>query len=116
VSPMLRRRMLLVLSGWSRRRVVLHMLRDRAYHVVDGHQAWASDRKACRRSDSSSMETWQRLPQYQDNIGRRKANDRYGSSYEVLNSLEDDSCSAEGELDVLDFKVRIHSSSAAVEG
>jgi hypothetical protein len=89
---------------------------DRAYHVVDGHQAWASDRKACRRSDSSSMETWQRLPQYQDNIGRRKANDRYGSSYEVLNSLEDDSCSAEGELDVLDFKVRIHSSSAAVEG
>jgi hypothetical protein len=54
---------------------------DRAYHVVDGHQAWAFARKACPRSDSSSMETWQRLPQFQDDIGRRKASDRSGSSF-----------------------------------
>jgi hypothetical protein len=35
----------------------------RAYRVVDDYQAWAFARKACPRSDSCSMKTWQRLPQ-----------------------------------------------------
>ena len=51
----------------------------KAYHVADDHQAWAFARKACPRNDSSSKETWQRLPQYLDDIGQRKVNSRFGS-------------------------------------
>jgi hypothetical protein len=37
---------------------------DKAYRVVDDHQAWASARKACPRSDSYFWGggVWQRLP------------------------------------------------------
>lgn len=35
---------------------------DKTHRVVDDHQAWASARKACLRSDSCFWGVWQRLP------------------------------------------------------
>ena len=89
---------------------------DRAYRVFDGHQASASAHKAGPRSDSSSLETSQRLPRCHDDISRRKAKDRYSSVYGLFRSPEDDSWSTLGGFDVLGLQIRLRSVSIAVEG